>query len=249
MNANESIPLPERRTEQSDPTRATVIVRLVLVTVILVALWGFVSRQWARPMPWIFLGTWVIVGLVIPALVVPLDKDYLEDRTQIKEGVQKWDKPIVIVGSLYLPLGMVLVAALDARFGWTTFLLDGRTIPVWLQAVATALSAVGYLVSVWASAVNKFYARFVRIQEDRGHTVVSGGPYHYVRHPGYAGLLVYLLASAPALGSLWTLLPNGLFLITLIVRTALEDRFLHENLAGYADYARRTRYRLIPGIW
>jgi len=233
----------------SHTTRTTLLVRLVLVAVIVVALWGFVSGQWARFMPWIFWGVWIVVGLVVPALAVPMDEAFLEDRTQIKEGVQKWDKPIVIAGSFYIPFGLLLVAALDARLGWTVPATGINPIPLWVQVVAVVLSALGYLLSVWASAANKFYGRFVRIQEDRGHTVVTGGPYRYLRHPGYAGQVLFLLASAPALGSLWTLVPSGVFLVALIVRTALEDRFLQEKLAGYRDYARRTRYRLIPGIW
>jgi len=249
VNRNETTTLPNETTQKGGDTRATVAVRLVLVVIILVALWGFVSGQWTRPLPWVFLGTYVVVGLIVPALAVKMDQEFLEDRTQIKEGVQKWDKPIVIVGSLYVPLGLVLMAALDARFGWTLSTQGVNPIPVWLQIACIALSALGYLFSVWASATNRFYGRFVRIQEDRGHTVVDGGPYCYVRHPGYAGLILFLLASAPALGSLWTLVPSGLFLIALVVRTALEDRFLQEKLAGYKEYARRTRYRLIPGIW
>ena len=79
--------------------------------------------------------------------------------------------------------------------------------------------------------------------------MITGGPYRYVRHPGYAGLAMFLLTSALSLGILWTLVPNGLFLVAMIVRTALEDRFLQENLEGYREYARRTRYRLVPGIW
>jgi len=249
MNTNESRTLPGQATQKGSDAQATVAVRLVLVVIILVALWGFVSGQWARPLPWVFLGVYVIVGLIVPALAVKMDQEFLEDRTQIKEGVQKWDKPIVIVGSLYVPLGLVLMAALDARFGWTLSPEGINPIPVWVQIVAIALSALGYLFSVWASAANKFYARFVRIQEDRGHTVVDRGPYRYVRHPGYAGLILFLLASAPALGSLWTLIPSGLFLVALVIRTALEDRFLQGKLDGYKEYARRTRYRLIPGIW
>lgn len=244
MSTTESITPSDKNTETRNAARTQVLVRATIFAVILVALWGFVSGRWERPMPWVFLGSWVIAGLVVPAFVVPLDESFVEDRTQIKEGVQEWDKLIVIIGSLYTPLGLVLVAALDARFGWTV-----KPIPFWLQAIATGLGVLGYLFSVWASAVNKFYARFVRIQKDRGHIVITDGPYRYVRHPGYAGLAVFLLTSALSLGSLWTLIPNILFLIAMIVRTALEDRFLKENLAGYTEYAQRTRYRLIPGIW
>lgn len=248
MNTQESAKSTEN-TKPNSTTRATVLIRITVFAIILVALWGFVSGQWTHPMPWAFIAIYLLVGLVIPAMAVPIDQDYLEDRTQVKEGVQKWDKPIVIVGSLYVPLGLVLVAALDARLGWTASPKGVNPIPLWTQAIAIVLSALGYLFSVWASAANKFYARFVRIQKDRGHTVVSSGPYRYVRHPGYAGLILFLFASAPALGSLWTLLPSGLFALALIVRTALEDRFLQEKLEGYKEYTRHTRYRLIPGIW
>ena len=107
----------------------------------------------------------------------------------------------------------------------------------------------GYLLSIWAARVNKFYSRFVRIQKERGHTVVSAGPYRYVRHPGYAGLVIFYLAASLALGSLWALIRNGLMSLLLVIRTVLEDRTLLEELDGYKEYAGRVRYRLLPGIW
>ena len=134
MSTQESITPSDKGADTRDSARAKLLIRATIFAVILALLWGFVSGHWERPMPWVFLGSWVIVGLVVPAFVVPLDESYMEDRTQIKEGVQKWDKPIVIVGSLYTPLGLVLVAALDARFGWTAY-----AIPAWLQAVTTML--------------------------------------------------------------------------------------------------------------
>jgi protein-S-isoprenylcysteine O-methyltransferase Ste14 len=89
----------------------------------------------------------------------------------------------------------------------------------------------------------------VRIQADRGHKVVTTGPYRLVRHPAYAGLIVFMLASALALESLWALIPAAMVVVVLIVRTALEDRTLLAELPGYAEYAQRTRFRLLPGIW
>ena len=86
-------------------------------------------------------------------------------------------------------------------------------------------------------------------RENRGHQAITDGPYRYVRHPGYAGLVVYLGTSALALNALWTLVPSGLIAVAMIVRTALEDKFLQDNLAGYREYTKQTKYRLLPGIW
>jgi len=89
----------------------------------------------------------------------------------------------------------------------------------------------------------------VRIQTDRGHVVCDGGPYRIVRHPGYAGNILPLLGIALALSSLWTLIPAAMALVIAVIRTALEDRTLQEELPGYKEYARRVRYRLFPGIY
>jgi protein-S-isoprenylcysteine O-methyltransferase Ste14 len=97
--------------------------------------------------------------------------------------------------------------------------------------------------------VNRFYSRFVRIQKERGHRVISSGPYRIIRHPGYLGQIIFSLASALALGSLWALIPAGLFALLLVVRTSLEDRVLQEELEGYKEYTQTVRQRLIPYIW
>jgi protein-S-isoprenylcysteine O-methyltransferase Ste14 len=98
-------------------------------------------------------------------------------------------------------------------------------------------------------ASNKYFSTFIRIQMDRGHTVAIGGPYRYVRHPGYTGYSMSFFAMSLALGSLWAIIPAGLIACLLVVRTVLEDRTLHKELTGYKDYAQRVRYRLLPGIW
>lgn len=107
----------------------------------------------------------------------------------------------------------------------------------------------GYVVVVWATASNAFFSQIVRVQTERGHTVVTGGPYYYVRHPAYIGAIVFELA-APILLASWPAgIPSLLAVILLVLRTALEDRALQAELAGYADYARQVRQRLLPGIW
>jgi protein-S-isoprenylcysteine O-methyltransferase Ste14 len=96
---------------------------------------------------------------------------------------------------------------------------------------------------------NRFFSGMVRLQTDRGHQVVSSGPYQWVRHPGYAGVLLVYLATPVFLDTSWAFLPTGFTMILFVIRTALEDRFLQDELEGYRDYARRVRYRLLPGIW
>jgi protein-S-isoprenylcysteine O-methyltransferase Ste14 len=98
-------------------------------------------------------------------------------------------------------------------------------------------------------ASNAFFSQIVRIQYDRGHTVVTNGPYRYVRHPAYVGMILFELAMSTLLASWWALIASGLCAILFILRTALEDRTLQAELTGYVDYARQVRYRLLPGIW
>jgi protein-S-isoprenylcysteine O-methyltransferase Ste14 len=117
------------------------------------------------------------------------------------------------------------------------------------QIVALTLCVLGYALVVWATASNAFFSQIVRMQSERGHTVATGGPYHYMRHPAYLGAMVYELAVPVLLVSWWALVISGLGSLLLIIRTALEDRTLQAELTGYMDYARQVRYRLMPGIW
>jgi protein-S-isoprenylcysteine O-methyltransferase Ste14 len=210
---------------------------LILAAILLIS-----AGRWDWFMGWIYMAMYACVTIV-GLLVVPFDPELVEERTQIKEGVKAWDKRITVIGSLLYPLAILIVAGLDARFAWSPRL------PLALQFAFLAVAAGGNLLSIWATAVNRFYSRFVRIQTERGHAVVSDGPYRYMRHPGYLGQILFSLASAIALGSLWALIPGSLFALLLAVRTELEDRTLQEELAGYTDYTLRVRHRLIPYLW
>lgn len=101
----------------------------------------------------------------------------------------------------------------------------------------------------WATASNRFFSQIFRIQSERGHTVATGGPYRYVRYPAYVGAIVYELAAPILLASWWAWIISVLSIFLLILRTALEDRTLQADLAGYTEYARQVRYRLLPGVW
>ena len=161
------------------------------------------------------------------------------DRT--KRGL-RWDTVIVSTISLTTLLRYI-TAGLDERFGWSS------GIPLAAQLIALLVCLLGYALFTWATASNPFFSNVVRIQTDRGHTVASGGPYKTIRHPAYLGVILYELSVSILLASWWALIPSLISVLLLVLRTALEDRTLKAELAGYADYASRVRWRLLPGIW
>lgn len=122
---------------------------------------------------------------------------------------------------------LAIVAGFDHRLGWSP------AFPLWLNLLGFVLIAIGYALAVWALVENRFFSSVVRIQTERGHVVCDSGPYRIIRHPGYAGNLLPLLGIVLALSTVWTLIPAAVALIITIIRTALEDHTLHEELPGY----------------
>ena len=169
----------------------------------------------------------------------------MAERQKIESirGAKAWDKVLAPLMALSIGFPLVIVAGLDHRYGWSP------EFPLWLILLGFILISLGYAFAVWALAENRFFSSVVRIQTDRGHVVCDSGPYRVVRHPGYAGNIPPLLGIVLALGSLWTLIPAAVALIIAVIRTALEDQTLQEELPGYRDYAQRVRYRLFPGIY
>jgi len=158
-------------------------------------------------------------------------------------NAKPWDKVLSPLMAISLSFPLVIVAGLDHRYGWTPLFLT------WLNILGLVLIALGYAFGAWALIENRFFSSTVHIQTDRGHSVCDSGPYRIVRHPGYAGSLLALAGIIMALNSMWTLIPAVAALVIAVMRTALEDKTLHEELPGYRDYARRVRYRLFPGIY
>ncbi len=145
--------------------------------------------------------------------------------------------------ALSLSFPLVIVAGLDHRFGWSPIF------PAWLNVTGFFMVALGYAFAAWAFVENRFFSALMRIQIDRGHMVCDSGPYRIVRHPGYAGYLLALPGIVLALNTVWTLVPLGVALVVAVIRTALEDRALQEELPGYRGYSTRVRYRLFPGVY
>jgi protein-S-isoprenylcysteine O-methyltransferase Ste14 len=168
----------------------------------------------------------------------------VEERSELtpREGVQTWDVILSAVVRVSL-LASYVVAGLDVRFGWKPEILLA------VQIAAFAFGLLGAGLIAWAMAANRYAAVYARIQQERGHAVATTGPYRFVRHPFYVGTITFSLVVPVALGSPWALISGGLAALLFVVKTALEDRMLQAGLPGYDEYAQRTRYRLLPGVW
>jgi len=194
------------------------------------------------PEAWIFvllyfaLVTWLMLWLKkkSPGL--------LRERTARRKDCKGWDKTIITVYTLVI-VALVVVTGLDAkRFGWSE-------VPSYVKV----LGFLGYLPAIgfafWAMLENAYASNVVRIQEDRGHEVCTTGPYRFIRHPMYVGVIFSLIFIPLSLGSYYALILSGLAIVLFILRTMLEDKTLQNELPGYKEYAEKVRYRLFPGIW
>ena len=127
--------------------------------------------------------------------------------------------------------------------------VDAPVFSTGVKAFSYLMILLGYAFSSWALVENRFFSGTARIQSERGQHVVSAGPYRIVRHPGYAGALLAYPFIPFLFDSVWTFIPALLLVVVIVVRTALEDRMLQAELPGYREFAARTRYRLLPGVW
>jgi protein-S-isoprenylcysteine O-methyltransferase Ste14 len=208
----------------------------------LAMLFGAAGRlDWARG--WIFAALFIVGMGVMGVVVKRVNPDLLEARAKWRrKDTKPFDKVFLAV---FLPLSTIhpAIAALDAvRFGWSE--MAG-----WWMWVGIALFLPAMVLMGWSMVANRHAETTVRIQTDREHKVVNHGPYRYVRHPMYVGAIVMYLASALILGSEWALVVAGMIAALFVWRTALEDRTLRRELAGYEEFATQTRYRLVPGVW
>jgi protein-S-isoprenylcysteine O-methyltransferase Ste14 len=202
------------------------------------------SGDWGWAQAWIFLSINVIFVIISRGIAIRLNPDIIRERVTAssKSDTKNWDKwlmPVMIV----FPAIIGLVAGLNHRFGWPP------VIPLSLQVVGLIFYIFAQSFATWAMSVNAFFSSRVRIQTDRGHHVISEGPYKFVRHPGYAGGILAIICSALILESYWALIPAIASIPFYCLRTSLEDKTLQEELSGYQEYAQKVRFRLIPGIW
>ena len=191
---------------------------------------------------WAVIAVWLAWFTAMDIIIFRLHPGLIAERLSPPGGAKSWDRAILSVLRL-VELARYILAGLDARFGWT------RDFPVAAQVTALAVCLLAAALFMGALASNPHFSQVVRIQSDRNHTVATGGPYAAIRHPGYTAMIFYELALSVLLASWWAILAGGLCVVLIILRTALEDRTLKAELTGYADYARKVRFRLVPGLW
>lgn len=233
-------------TRQSTPSfgiesDARLYFRAFLRTVIFAGLcvYGGIRGYW--PAYWFLVLTLVMIAVNLTVIKLR-NPGLLRERLKPDRPQKGWDRVFLVAGGI-AGIAIVVVAPLDF------FYHLGPKVPDWLVFAGAIPFLGGDAFIAWVMGENPFLERTVRIQEDRNHVVITTGPYALVRHPMYTGFLICSLGWPLVLGSYWAAIPVFLLDVSLIVRTYFEDRTLHEELPGYREYALKTKYRLIPGVW
>ena len=198
----------------------------------------------AWPAAWIFLVEFSLASALITRWLLRHNPALLEERMKppIQRDQKPWDKALMAL-FLFLWCAWFVVMALDAvRFGWSV-------VPLWLRILGAIAIAVSLYIMFLIMRTNSFAVPVVKIQAERGHHVISDGPYAIVRHPMYGGALLLILGTPLLLGSWWGLALSPLLVLLFAARAVMEEHTLIAELPGYADYAARVRYRLIPMVW
>jgi protein-S-isoprenylcysteine O-methyltransferase Ste14 len=195
------------------------------------------------PGAWVFLGFMIATGLGFGVWLAKRDPALLAERMRppIRPDQPAADKKFLLAFGL-ANLVWFIVMSLDERFHLSDM-------PIAWQALGLALLILSSAFIAWVFRENSFAAAVVRLQSERGHHVMSSGPYAFVRHPMYGAATVFMLGTALLLGSWWGVVMSPIFAILFGIRTRIEENTLTTGLPGYADYAARVRYRLVPGVW
>ena len=227
----------------SQKTMLKVIVGLTVAAIVIVFA-GFVFMNASR-LGWT-LG-WIYVGIVAATLAINLvclrlwNPELIRRRMRVSKFSKTWDKVWAVMFGVAM-IAIYVVAVMEARDR-----VSSAPGAAWLLGLA--IFVPGWALAIWSMVVNPFFEKTVRIQTEHGHRVIDTGPYVYMRHPGYVGFAGWMLSTPLLLASTWAFVPALISVVLLVIRTALEDRTLHEELPGYAEYAARVRFRLIPGVW
>jgi protein-S-isoprenylcysteine O-methyltransferase Ste14 len=221
-----------------------VIAQVLVAIVLFPFLPLLISGQWGWWEAWVYAFIFILGFAISRAIAARRHPDLLVDRARFSqhEKTKGWDKTLVMLMNIGVLLSFLIIG-LDARLEWSPTYCLG------LKVLALVVIIGGYALGSYALIENRFFSGMVRIQDERGHYVVTSGPYRWMRHPGYAGGLLTYLATPVFLDSNWAFLPIMFMCIVMVIRTFMEDRMLQMELEGYSDYARRVRYRLLPGVW
>jgi protein-S-isoprenylcysteine O-methyltransferase Ste14 len=242
MNSNHS---KEQQIDQTDYKQGIIrwVITAFIFTILIAACLFLSAGTLGWWMGWVYIGVAAGIQVLDALVLIPISPDLLGERSRYQRGAKLWDEPLSRLMATIGPISIWIVSGLDYRFSWSPDL------PLWIVIIAMGFVILGGLITLWAMASNRFFVGMVRIQEERGHKVVTSGPYKHLRHPGYLGSVFFLLFTPLMLGSLVALIPALLIIFVVFLRTYLEDNTLKGELVGYQQYASEVRYRLIPGVW
>lgn len=220
-----------------------IIFRLIIGSLFYVGFLFGTAGTFKWPEAWLFIIIFFSFSITATIWLKKNNPELLKDRMIfMKKSARSWDKAIVIATIPFL-IALLIILGLDAvRYQWSHVIFAAKAISFIIIIVSLALV-------FWVMKENTYLSRVVEIQKERQHKVITTGPYRYVRHPLYVAAIVLLFCLPIALGSLYALIPAVFLIIAFIIRTYLEDKTLHKELPGYKEYAKKTKYRLLPGVW
>lgn len=229
----------------NEPLRKMIVPRIVTGTLglaVFAGVWfGIAGRvTWWRG--WAFLFTFIVYVSALMGRLARVNPDLVRDRYRSADEAEGWDRAVMGVYTVLLGVLLILCALDGGRYGWST-------VPLGVQVMGWLLLSVTGTIIWHVMMTNAYLSSWARLQDDRGQAVVQDGMYRYIRHPMYLGIMVGFLGVPPVLNSWWAMIPSVAIVGLFIYRTYREDRMLLEGLVGYAEYAGRVRYRLLPGIW
>lgn len=231
-----------------DNQKKSLTPRLVIILLLFIIVIPFlpllISWSWDWWEAWVY-GFINVLGYAISrAMAAKRNPELITERAQFmkNENVFSWDRILAPLAGFGGGL-ITLVVGLDKLLNWSP------AFSILIKIIALALILTGYIWGSYALIQNRFFSGMVRIQSDRGHQVITSGPYRWMRHPGYAGAILTYLATPLFLDSGWAFIPAVFLVIVLVIRTSLEDKALQVELKGYSEYAEKVRYRLFPGVW
>ena len=228
--------------QNKERSKARMIIKTVVTVLFAFAVVFVPAGTLNWPEAWIFLSLYFVFVTVALVWMKKNAPGLLKERMSRKKDTKSWEKKF-FAAYIFSLIALLVVPGLDAvRFGWSEVPLIGKVL-----GFAGSIPALCF--AFWAVKENAFASDTVRIQKDRGHTVCTTGPYKYVRHPMYVGIILFLLCFPLFIGSLYTFIPALIIIALFIMRTALEDKTLQEELPGYKEYAQKVRYQLFPGVW
>ena len=227
--------------EQLDSGGRNMIIREYLSRVVMLLMLFLISGNWSWLGAWIMLFFALFSIILIHLIVVKPNPGLYNERGAKHSNTKKWDTILLPIYGLcgYLVL---IIASLDERFQWSA-------LPAYFIGVGIFFMILTCVITTTAMYSNAFFSSTVRIQAERGQTVVDQGPYRIVRHPGYLGGICFYFGCGFLLNSIWVFIPIVLIILILSIRIRLEENTLQNELPGYKEYMQKVRYRLFPGIW